>query len=65
MGTWVALVDGNNHQISRIRAEARHRKVTVTIVVDFVHVIEYLSAPRSARLYPPSSGERLEGHLWV
>jgi len=40
--TWVALVDGNNHQISRIRAEARDREVTVTIVVDFVHVIEYL-----------------------
>jgi hypothetical protein len=40
--TWVALVDGNNHQINRIRAEARHRKVTVTIVIDFVHVLEYL-----------------------
>jgi len=63
--TWVALVDGNAHQIDRIRAEAHARDVPVTIVVDFVHVIEYVSAPRSARLYPPSSGEGLEEHLWV
>jgi len=39
---WVALVDGNNHQIDRINAEARKRGVTVTVVVDFVHVLEYL-----------------------
>jgi len=29
--TWVALVDGNNHRISRINAEAKLRKVKVTI----------------------------------
>jgi len=40
--TWIALVDGNAHQIARIRAEARTRKQTVTIVVDFIHVLEYL-----------------------
>jgi hypothetical protein len=40
--TWVALVDGNSHQIDRIRAEAKERNVTVTIVVDFIHVLEYL-----------------------
>ncbi len=40
--TWVALVDGNNHQIDRIKAEAKARKIKVTIVVDFVHVLEYL-----------------------
>jgi hypothetical protein len=39
---WVALVDGNNHQIDRIKKEAKEHKVTVTIVVDFVHVLEYL-----------------------
>jgi hypothetical protein len=39
---WVALVDGNNHQIQRISAEADAREVEVTIVVDFVHVLEYL-----------------------
>jgi hypothetical protein len=40
--TWVALVDGNNHQIDRIKAEARKRKVKVTILIDCVHVLEYL-----------------------
>jgi hypothetical protein len=39
---WVALVDGNNHQIDRIEAEARARGVQVTIVVDLIHVLEYL-----------------------
>lgn len=39
---WVALVDGNNHQIERIQTLARQRKVPVAIVVDFIHVLEYL-----------------------
>ena len=39
---WIALVDGNNHQIDRIIKEARNRKVNVTILVDCVHVLEYL-----------------------
>lgn len=39
---WVALVDGNNHQIDRIRAEAKSRKIDVAIVVDLVHVLGYL-----------------------
>jgi len=39
---FVALVDGNNHQIDRIKAEAKKRSVDVTVVVDFVHVLEYL-----------------------
>ena len=40
--TWVALVDGNNHQIDRIKKEARKRKLKVTILIDCVHVLEYL-----------------------
>ena len=39
---WVALVDGNNHQIDRIGAEATLRGIDVTIVVDLVHVLDYL-----------------------
>ncbi|MGH8909868.1 MAG: hypothetical protein ACRD0K_26080 [Egibacteraceae bacterium] len=31
---WVALVDGNAHQISRIQAEAAQRDVKVNIIVD-------------------------------
>jgi len=40
--TWIALVDGNNHQIERILAEAQARDVPVTILIDLIHVLEYL-----------------------
>ncbi|MEO7193580.1 MAG: ISKra4 family transposase, partial [Pseudonocardiaceae bacterium] len=40
--TWIALVDGNNHQINRITAEAQTRDVPVTIIIDFIHVLEYV-----------------------
>jgi hypothetical protein len=40
--TWVALVDGNNHQIDRIDKEAKARGADVSIVVDLIHVMEYL-----------------------
>ena len=42
---WVALVDGNVHQINRIKAEATARDITVFIVFivcDLIHVVEYL-----------------------
>ena len=28
--------------IDRIKAEARKRKITIPIIVDFIHVLEYL-----------------------
>lgn len=40
--TWIALVDGNSHQIDRIHAEANARKITIPVIVDFIHVIEYI-----------------------
>ena len=39
---WVALVDGNNHQIQRIEAEAARREVDVSVLIDLVHVLEYV-----------------------
>lgn len=39
---WVALVDGNNHQIDRINTEAENRKLKITVVVDLIHVMEYI-----------------------
>lgn len=38
----VALVDGNRHQIDRINHEATTRGRDVTIIIDVIHVIEYL-----------------------
>lgn len=40
--TWVALVDGANHQIDCIEAEAADRGIEIHVVVDFVHALEYL-----------------------
>jgi len=40
--TWVAVVDGNNHQIDRITTEARERGIQIAILIDFIHVLEYL-----------------------
>jgi hypothetical protein len=39
---WVVLIDGNNTQIEAVTAEAGRRGVTVTIVIDFIHVLEYI-----------------------
>jgi len=39
---WMALVDGNNHQIDRLEAEAGARGIEITVLVDFIHVLEYL-----------------------
>ena len=40
--TWIALADGDSHQIEVIRAEAARRGITITIMIDFIHVLEYL-----------------------
>ncbi len=39
---FVALVDGAKHQIDVIKSKARRRQMSVTIVVDVIHVLEYL-----------------------
>ena len=39
---WAVLIDGNNTQIEAVTAEAARRGVTITIIVDFIHVLEYL-----------------------
>ena len=40
--TWIALVDGDVHQLGLIQAAAAARGITLTILVDFIHVLEYL-----------------------
>jgi hypothetical protein len=39
---WVVLVDGAECQLGLIRAEAARRGVAISLVIDFVHVLEYL-----------------------
>jgi hypothetical protein len=42
MRTWVVLVDGARHQLDLIRAEAARRGVRINVVIDVIHVLEYL-----------------------
>lgn len=42
--TWVVLVDGARHQLDLIRAEADRRGITVQVLLDIVHVSEYVWA---------------------
>ena len=39
---WVVLVDGEERQLSYVKAAAKQEDVTVTIILDFIHVLEYL-----------------------
>ena len=39
---WVVLVDGEPKQLAAVKAEARRAGVKITILVDVVHVLEYL-----------------------
>ena len=58
---WVVLVDGQVDQIRRIQQAARKAKVKVTIVLDIVHVLEYLW--KAAYVFHPQGSTAAE--TWV
>lgn len=58
---WVALVDGENHQLRILKRLANKQGVNLTIIVDIIHVIEYLW--KAGRAFHPKSGPELEE--WV
>ena len=58
---WVVLVDGNPEQIACIRREAEQRRIEVTLVLDFIHVAEYLW--KAAYCFFPR--ETKEAEAWV
>jgi hypothetical protein len=45
---WVVLLDGNKDQLKLVRQEAKRRGVEVTIVLDFIHVLQYLWSASTA-----------------
>lgn len=59
--TWIALADGNKDQIARISAEAAARGITVTVIIDIIHVIEYLW--RAAWCFHPEASP--DAGTWV
>ena len=50
--TWVVLVDGAEHQLDLIRAEAARRAVTIHVVIDLIRVLVHLEG----RLEPAEAG---------
>jgi exonuclease VII small subunit len=58
---WVALVDGNKPQIRILRRMAKQKGINLTIIVDVIHVIEYLWD--AGRAFHPEAGAELES--WV
>jgi hypothetical protein len=52
---WIVLVDGNNHQIDRIRSEGHAHGVRINLIVDFIHVLEYIW-DAAADLHPTQPG---------
>ena len=65
--TWIALVDGDVCQIAWIQAQAAARGITVVIVIDFIHVLEYLwktawcfHAPRDPAMEDWVTGQGLD-----
>jgi hypothetical protein len=58
---WVALVDGNKPQIRILRRTAKKQNIALTIIVDIIHVIEYLW--KAGRAFHPETSLELES--WV
>jgi hypothetical protein len=58
---WVVLVDGEEHQLKTIKAIALEQQVEVNIVLDFIHVLEYVW--KAAFCFCPSGSEAAE--TWV
>jgi hypothetical protein len=58
---WVVLVDGQRDQLKRVQRAARRFGVEVTIVLDVVHVLEYLW--RAAYAFHAAGTE--EAETWV
>lgn len=58
---WVVLVDGNREQIQAVRKIAAVRGIEVTLVLDVMHVLEYLW--KAAYCFHPDASR--EAEAWV
>ena len=54
---WVLLVDGAEHPLDVIEAEAKRRRVEITILLDFIHVAQYVWDAAKV-LVPDNEAER-------
>lgn len=58
---WVVIVDGNEQQIRLVQAAAKAAGVTITLILDVIHVLEYVWAAGLA-LHP---ADRCGTESWV
>jgi hypothetical protein len=58
---WVALVDGQPYQLGLLETEIKKRDLNATIIIDIIHVIEYLWT--AARDFHPEASS--ESEAWV
>ena len=58
---WVVLVDGEPRQLKAVKAEAKRAGVAVTLILDVVHVLEYLWLAGRALF----GGSTPEAETWV
>lgn len=58
---WVCLVDGDRKQLKRLKRSAKKHGAEITIVLDIIHVIEYLW--KSARVFHEEASS--EAEAWV
>lgn len=58
--TWVVVVDGSPTQLRLVKQAAKKREVEVEIVIDFIHVLEYLWG--AAHCFP---AEIFDPTIWV
>ncbi len=58
---WVVLVDGEPRQLKAVKAEAKRAGVKVTLILDVVHVLEYLWLAGRALF----GGSTPEAETWV
>lgn len=58
---WVVLLDGEERQLDYVKASAQHEDVRVTIILDFIHVLEYLW--KAAYCFTPVGS--VEAETWV
>lgn len=58
---WVALVDANLTQLDNLRVQARRRDVELTVIVDIIHVLDYVW--RAAWAFHPEGSP--EAERWV
>src|ERR1700722_3102850 len=62
--TWIALADGNKDQIRWLQDQAAARGVTLPVIIDLIHVLEYLWTAAWS-FFPeasPDAGPWVRGH---